>query len=257
MEYLPASSSHPDAYRPATLAHAAPDKRLAPRRSFVLYIARVEQEDSRDLCRVQNLSGTGMMAEFTRPGTVGARLRIVLPDSGATSGKVVWTKGLYAGLSFASPIDTAGFASRQVASPADLMLQHEYLGVLGSALAALIAGPRAADDLDSYALRQRFSQALRAHLKQEDWAVYPELVRDPDPAVVEIAKRFQGEMGGLHLSLDAYSQRWSSTAIASDWSGFRRDTETLLRALRRRAEREDSELYPLLLAKQRSSPHST
>lgn len=253
MDYSPASSSlHDHVKSPATRADAPAEKRLAPRRSFVLYIARVEQDDSRHLCRVQNLSGTGMMAEFAQASTVGARLRIDLPDSGPASGKVVWTKGLYAGLSFASPIDTAGFASRQIASPADLMLQHEYLGMLGSALATLIARPQVANDLASYALRQRFSQALRAHLKQEDWAVYPELVRSPDPAVVEIAKRFQAEMGGLNLALDAYSRRWGSETIAADWSGFCRDTDTLLRALHRRAQLEDTVLYPLLLDRQKS-----
>lgn len=257
MQYLPALRSDDDTDRPATCADARADKRLAPRRSFVLYIARVQQDDAGHLCRVQNLSGTGMMAEFTQASAVGTRLRIDLPDSGATSGTVIWTKGLYAGLSFVSPIDTASFASRQIASPADLMLQHEYLATLGCALAALIAQPRAANDLAFYALRQRFSQGLRAHLKQEDWAVYPELLRSADPAVVEIARRFQGEMGGLHLALDTYSRRWSSATIAADWSGFCRDTETLLRALRRRADLEDNELYPLLWARQNALTRST
>lgn len=252
MEYLPTARSNDVTGSPGACADRAPDKRRAPRRSFVLYIARVQQDDARQLCRVQNLSGTGMMAEFTHASTVGARFGIDLPDSGATCGTVIWTKGLYAGLSFTSPIDTAGFASRQIASPADLMLQHEYLGALGHALAALIAQPQAADALASYAMRQRFAQALRVHLKQEDWAVYPELLRSPDPAVVELARRFQEEMGGLHLTLDAYSRRWGSATIADDWPGFCRDTEALLRALRRRARLEDTELYPLLLAGQKS-----
>ena len=188
------------------------------------------------------------MAELLRPLKVGARVRVDLPCEGMISARVVWIRGFFAGVRFEWPIRSLRDHRPAGACAEALTLQHEYLGLLADALAATINGDGPPDLAATLHGRQRFTQALRTHLKQEDWAVYPELLRSADPRITATAQRFHDEMGCLDAQLIAYSGRWTSSAITADWLGFRRETDALLASYRRRATREDAELYPLLTA---------
>lgn len=246
--FLPAIRHSPDQPLCPRGLESADDKRRSCRRSFVLYIALVESGTDGELCRVQNLSADGLMAEFVQPMTMGQAVRLNLPDTGRAAGRVVWVKGRYAGVRFGTAVDIAAVATRKLASAADLMLQHEFIGTLAAALAKTATGPEPVDIVSCQATRQRLTHALRAHLKQEDWAVYPELLRSADPRIAEAAARFRDELGGLNVLLDDYTQQWFASAMAADWPGFCSATRELLAALAERAGREDAELYPLLTA---------
>jgi hypothetical protein len=89
------------------------------------------------------------------------------------------------------------------------------------------------------------ASVLIRHLKEEDWLVYPKLLRSSDPLVVETAQLFMSEMGGLALAFRDHSERWGAYAIDSDWDGYRREAAQFLEALNERITREDRDLYPL------------
>jgi len=111
----------------------------------------------------------------------------------------------------------------------------------------LVAASDAAED--AKATRRTLSElagALRVHLAMEDRSLYPALAKHTDATIRGTATRFQKEMGGLSDALQDYSQRWTSTAIAGDWAGFRSETRAIVRALDERIRREERELYPLL-----------
>lgn len=233
---------------PSAIADAASvmDQRASERRSFVLYVARLDVDGARELCRIRNLSTGGLMAEASRTLASGSRVGIEIPCEGTIAGDVVWAKGLHVGVRFRSPLRSPDPRRPATACVEDLMMQHEYIMRLAGDLEAIVAERGPTDATAILHIRQRFTQTLRAHLKQEDWAVYPELLRSGDPRVVTTAQAFRDEMGDLDAVLTTYANRWISGAIAADWPGFRRETNALLHALRRRATREDTELYPLL-----------
>jgi hypothetical protein len=53
-------------------------------------------------------------------------------------------------------------------------------------------------------------------------------------------------MGGLAPAFLEYCDKWTATAIPSDWASYCSDTRALLAALTDRLTRENRELLPLL-----------
>ena len=100
--------------------------------------------------------------------------------------------------------------------------------------------------IDLFALRRELTSTLIAHLKSEDWVLYPRLMNSGDAAVADTARAFSEEMGGLASAFLSYTESWSANAIAGDWPGYCRDTRTIIDALTNRITRENRELYPLL-----------
>ena len=100
--------------------------------------------------------------------------------------------------------------------------------------------------VDLFTLRRQLASTLIAHLKAEDWALYPRLMESGDDAVAATAKAFSDEMGGLAAAFGVYSQRWDAMSIASNWAGFCLETKDIIAALTERITRENRELYPLL-----------
>lgn len=122
---------------------------------------------------------------------------------------------------------------------------HAELAHLVAELERTIDAPTPPPAADLFALRQEFSKKLLAHLMEEDWLLYPSLLRHEDPAIAGVAQAFVDEMGGL---LDAYrkwSTDWPAVAVAAHWPHFRAETRALCAALKRRIGRENTELYPL------------
>ena len=99
--------------------------------------------------------------------------------------------------------------------------------------------------VELYGLRRELTSTLLAHLKLEDWVLYPSLVKHADGEVAALGKRFNEEMGGLSAAFTAYSEKWGATAIDSDWSGYRADTAVIIEALTNRIIRENRELLPV------------
>ena len=114
-----------------------------------------------------------------------------------------------------------------------------------SACVALLSPP---PQLELFNLRRQLSSTLIAHLKAEDWVLYPRLAKSGDDKVATTAQAFSEEMGGLAAAFSAYNEKWTATAIANDWSGYCADTREVMETLTNRITRENRELYPLLEA---------
>ena len=117
----------------------------------------------------------------------------------------------------------------------DLLLEFE----------TVLAQPDPPPAAELFDLRNRLSHVLIAHLKAEDWVLYPDLLASDRPYVADAARHLAQEMGGLADAYNAYTRQWTAQAIAADWKGYRRDSAVVIRMLRKRVAREDRELYPL------------
>ena len=91
----------------------------------------------------------------------------------------------------------------------------------------------------------RTASHIKFHLAAEDQVLYPALARCGKPDIAAIGRHYQQEMQGLAAAFADFVQRWRVPAkLAADPEGFRRDANTVLRALFERLQRENAELYP-------------
>ncbi|MEO7365933.1 MAG: hemerythrin domain-containing protein [Sphingomicrobium sp.] len=127
-------------------------------------------------------------------------------------------------------------------------LRHEHGTILTivAKLRQLIGRATPPPQLHLFALRHELTATLVSHLKAEDWVLYPRLMANPDVTIATTAQAFSKEMGGLAAAYSDHCKRWSASAIAADWPGYCRESETLADALANRIQRENRELYPLL-----------
>ena len=57
----------------------------------------------------------------------------------------------------------------------------------------------------------------------------------------------------LAADLLAYADKWSASAIESDWAGYCGESREIIEALTERIIRENSELYPLAEREKRAA----
>lgn len=129
---------------------------------------------------------------------------------------------------------------------AKLRQEHAHLVEIVGRLGEIIDQPSPPSQLELFELRRSLSSTLIAHLKAEDWVLYPRLLASDDEAVASVARTFNEEMGGLAGAFVAYSDKWAANAIAADWAGYCRESRAIIDALSCRINRENRELYPLL-----------
>ncbi|MBA2920252.1 MULTISPECIES: hemerythrin domain-containing protein [Sphingomonas] len=123
---------------------------------------------------------------------------------------------------------------------------HLTLGRLFRRLGDVIEQQDPPPQVELFELRRELVSTLLAHLKLEDWALYPRLIGSADPTISATGQWFKDEMGGLAPAFLAYSEKWNAGTIDADWAGYCRDTRGILDALRNRLARENRELLPLL-----------
>ncbi len=124
--------------------------------------------------------------------------------------------------------------------------EHSEIVKIVGKLRYLISQPSPPPQLHLFALRHELSATLIAHLKTEDWILYPELMASADTRVAAIAREFSEKMGGLARAYRDHCQSWSADAIAADWAGYCSASRGLIDALNSRITRENRDLYPLL-----------
>lgn len=127
-----------------------------------------------------------------------------------------------------------------------LQEDHAKLARLFNQLSEVVEHPAPPPQVELFDLRRELVSTLLAHLKLEDWALYPRLIESGDPAIASAGETFRDEMGGLAPAFLAYSDKWNATSIDKDWPAYCRDTLEILDALMNRLTREDRELLPLL-----------
>ena len=129
-----------------------------------------------------------------------------------------------------------------------LRQEHAHLVEIVSRLAKVVAGAHPPGAGGLFKLRYELSSALIAHLKAEDWVLYPRLLASAEGKIAQTARAFSEEMGGLAATYMAYADKWTAAAIDDDWRGYCVETAGIIEALTNRITRENRELYPLLEA---------
>ncbi len=123
---------------------------------------------------------------------------------------------------------------------------HANLAKMFCQLEDIIKQGQAPPQVELFEVRQNLMSTLIAHLKLEDWALYPRLIDSGDEEISNAGRSFQEEMGGLAPAFLAYCDKWNANSIASDWAAYCCDTRAILDALINRLSRENRELLPLL-----------
>lgn len=98
-------------------------------------------------------------------------------------------------------------------------------------------------------IRNRLSALLgklTMHLAVEDNSLYPSLAKHANPKLREIGSKFASEMSAVKPSVEAFSKKWTESAITKDAAGFCAEAKKLFGVLGERIKRENTELYPLL-----------
>jgi len=103
---------------------------------------------------------------------------------------------------------------------------------------------------DASAIRRLLSALaakLTMHLAMEDNVLYPQILEHPSQDIQKLARAYTKEMGGITASFTQYVARWPSPeTIQGKPAEFVKDTLNIFKALMKRIEKEDSELYPLI-----------
>jgi hypothetical protein len=123
--------------------------------------------------------------------------------------------------------------------------EHALLVRIMGRLAECIARSTPSPSVELFAVRRELNGTLIGHLKAEDWILYPALLASDDPEVAATARQFMDEMCGLAAGFMAYADKWSASAIDSDWAGYCAESHDIIEALTERITRETRELYPL------------
>lgn len=131
--------------------------------------------------------------------------------------------------------------------------EHLRVGELMDDLERITAKPTPESPEVLTPLRTSFRSFLIAHLKYEDWVIYPALQKRGDGQLADMAHAFIKELGQLAEAFNAYCSRWMEEDIVADWKGYCLDTRALIGTLRYRIARENGVLYPSLRAAQRAA----
>jgi hypothetical protein len=126
--------------------------------------------------------------------------------------------------------------------------QHRELEALIGQMAAGFDPARLAQDASPMrTLLSQLAGKVKVHLAMEDSALYPSMLKHPNPSVQAKAKAFMDEMGGIKQAFAAYLAKFpSAQAIQADPKGFIEATGAIAGALGKRIHAEDSDLYALV-----------
>ena len=140
-----------------------------------------------------------------------------------------------------------------MSSLAQLRNEHAELVKIVGELRVLIDRDTPPPSVELFNVRRKLSSVLIAHLKAEDWVLYPPLLTCDDLEIAATAKRFVDEMGGLAQAYSVFNERWDALSIESNWAGYREHASGIIEALTNRIIRENRDLYPLLEKVQRAA----
>ncbi len=101
-----------------------------------------------------------------------------------------------------------------------LRTDHVELLDICQSLEGSIAGDTPPSSVDLFAVRKRLTAKLIAHLKAEDWLLYPRLLESEDDQVASTAAAFVEEMGGLAAAFNKYVESWDAFRIEREGGGL-------------------------------------
>ena len=133
-----------------------------------------------------------------------------------------------------------------MSSLAQLRTDHAELIKIVGVWEVLIERDTPPPSVELFDIRRKLSSLLIAHLKAEDWVLYPPLLESSDPEIARTARRFVDEMGGLADAYSIFMERWDALSIQADWTHYQKEARAISVALGNRIIRENRELYPLV-----------
>jgi hemerythrin-like domain-containing protein len=96
-------------------------------------------------------------------------------------------------------------------------------------------------------LLANLSTELELHLLIEDDILYPVLLKDSRESIRNVAHMFVIELSGLKEAFKKYKAKWANhKTIAESLESFISETKALVTLLRKRIDKENNELFPLL-----------
>lgn len=99
----------------------------------------------------------------------------------------------------------------------------------------------------AYELLCDLSEKVRAHLAEEDRALYPSLLIHEDPKVKSIAWGFISGEKPLRKTFDDYYKRWLKNCDFNFTQEFMAETQEVFEMVAHRIEREEQVLLPKLV----------
>lgn len=158
--------------------------------------------------------------------------------------------------------DSGGLRRAAPASKAEtprFFQQHDELSGFARAVIEALAAPSLdADPKRALRALAAFSGKLRVHAAMERDGLYPRLLSSPDLEVAEKARELLHEMGDLYDAYFEHVSTWGCVArVREAPASFRAETLAMFTRLRRRMERENRELYPLVQRLEERAPDAT
>jgi len=96
-------------------------------------------------------------------------------------------------------------------------------------------------------LLSQLSGKLKIHIISEDKFLYPSLMNNTNPKIKTTSQLFYAEMGGLSQVFEAFKNSFATTnKIAANSAAFLDESQKVFLALKKRIEKENKDLYPLL-----------
>ncbi len=125
--------------------------------------------------------------------------------------------------------------------------QHQEIGdILKQVEAVLTPATVAAKGDEVRKTLVALTGKITIHLAMEDKSLYPTMVASANADAKKMAQDYMTEMGGLADAYKAYVGKWGNGQIISAQAEtFCTETKGIIDALRKRIQREETQLYPL------------
>ena len=134
---------------------------------------------------------------------------------------------------------------KKVAEVQTMCAQHEQLRDVANLYRMELTKP-GPDPRSLADCRWKLMRLVTGHLAYEGLHLYPALCRSVGREA-DIARQMALEIEQLSGALQDHVREWTVIRIESDWTSYREAAEALIETLVRRMDREEKELYPLLL----------
>ena len=136
---------------------------------------------------------------------------------------------------------------KKVAEVQAMCAQHDSLREVAKLYRRELAKP-GPDPRSLADCRWKLMRLVTGHLAYEGLHLYPALLRSGGRDA-DTARQMATEIEQLSGTLHDHVREWTTARIERDWPGYRRAADALIAQLVCRLDREEKDLYPLLLAK--------
>jgi len=127
-----------------------------------------------------------------------------------------------------------------------LMDEHDQIDGAMAALRNLVKADR--PDVPAVVIGlSNLAGELEHHLAHEDSFIYPRMMSAAPGGTADIATAFVAEFAALREDWGHYLREWTTDGIAADWTGFGRETDSMMVRLAKRVHAENTLLYAAAL----------